>query len=122
MSYVIYEQSTTKIMYSSNFSNEDYGILGSFKKKEYKTMSSARAALTRMEKAWLSFYGEDVNESPDLMDSSPRYRFAIAEYGYFKTKIERLVEKTDMMTGESYLESVNTPPYLSRSCESYWSM
>ena len=36
--------------------------------------------------------------------------------------IEQQVEKTNLMTGKKYRESVNTPLHLSPSSETYWSM
>lgn len=36
--------------------------------------------------------------------------------------VEPMVEVTNMMTGEKYKESINTPNYCSPSSESYWSM
>jgi len=36
--------------------------------------------------------------------------------------IEQQVEKTNLMTGKKYMESVNTPSYCSPASEAYWSM
>jgi len=35
--------------------------------------------------------------------------------------IEPVVERTNMMTGKKFTESINTPHYMSPSSESYWS-
>ena len=35
--------------------------------------------------------------------------------------IEPMVEKRNIMTGETFKESINTPYYLSASSETYWS-
>ena len=35
--------------------------------------------------------------------------------------IEPMVEKRNVMTGETFKESINTPYYLSASSETYWS-
>lgn len=37
-------------------------------------------------------------------------------------KIEATVERVNLMTGQKYRESINTPGYMSPSSESYWSM
>ena len=49
-------------------------------------------------------------------------KFAYAEATVYRTTIEKMVERTNMMTGKKYMESVNTPNYCSPSSESYWSM
>ena len=36
--------------------------------------------------------------------------------------VEPMVERTNMMTGKKFMESINTPNYMSPACESYWSM
>jgi len=33
-----------------------------------------------------------------------------------------LVERTNMVSGRTFLEEPGTPPYLSPACEAYWSM
>ena len=79
----------------------------------YKTMPAARAALTRICKA------------EDLMPTDPNYaqfRYAIAEAEYFHSKIEKQVKKKNMMNGEEFFETANTPYYCSPSSETYWSM
>ena len=35
---------------------------------------------------------------------------------------EDMVERTNIMTGQKYMEKRNTPVFLSPACESYWSM
>ena len=101
--FVIYEKSTTKII-------EVYRKNSYSKKTSYKTMSAAKAALTRITKARKEIGGFDI------------FDLAIAEYNYYLTKIEKQVEKTNMMTGKKYMESINTPGYMSPSSEAYWSM
>ncbi len=36
-------------------------------------------------------------------------------------QVEPMVEKTNMMTGKKFMESINTPNYMSPSSEAYWS-
>jgi len=101
--FVIYERDTTKII-------EVYRKNSGWKKSSYKTMSAAKAALTRILKARKDIGGFDL------------FNLAIAEISYYQDKIEKQVEKTNMMTGKKYMESINTPSYMSPSSEAYWSM
>jgi hypothetical protein len=48
--------------------------------------------------------------------------YAVAEYTYYQDNIEREVERVNLMSGQTYTESVNTPIYMSPASESYWSM
>jgi len=55
-----------------------------------------------------------------------RMGYNVGEYGIVDTSlyslIEKQVEKTNLMTGKKYMESVNTPNYMSPASEAYWSM
>lgn len=92
MSYIIYNKATTRI-----------------KGKAYKTHAAARAALTRMGKGLI----QDENH--------PEFKYGIAEVGYFEAHIEKQVERTNLMTGEKFMEAVNRPNYMSPASEAYWS-
>ena len=46
--------------------------------------------------------------------------YAVAELGYFEDNIEKRVERVNIMSGVKYMEPVNTPPFMSPACESYW--
>jgi hypothetical protein len=35
---------------------------------------------------------------------------------------EDMVERTNIMTGQKYMEKKDTPVFMSPACESYWSM
>ena len=48
--------------------------------------------------------------------------YAVAEYTYYEDNIERQVERVNLMSGQKYMESVNTPIYMSPASETYWSM
>jgi hypothetical protein len=76
------------------------------KTASYKTMSAAKAALTRMSK----------DKCIDVTD------YAIADGEYYLANIEKQVTKVNMMTGKEFQESINTPHYMSPSSETYWSM
>ena len=92
MGYVIYDKATTRI-----------------KGKTYKTRAAAKAALTRM--------GRGLIEDAD----HPKFIYGIAELGYFESHIEKQVERTNLMTGQKYMESVNRPSHMSPASETYWS-
>lgn len=93
MSYVIYNAETTILLSS----------------KTYKTAGAAKAALTRA-------------ASPGRDNPVVRADFAVADYADFTANIEKQVERTNMMSGVKYMEAINTPPYMSPACDSYWSM
>lgn len=48
--------------------------------------------------------------------------YAVAEYSYFQDNIEKKVTRINLMSGQEYTESVNTPNYMSPASEAYWSM
>jgi hypothetical protein len=88
--------------------------------KRYKTFAAARAAITRMRRVYLrsNLYvpGSNVHED------DPLFLFAIADCDYFHLMIEKRVTKRNLMTGEDYQETVNTPLCCSPATETYWSM
>lgn len=99
MAYVIYHNETTKILGGAN--------------KSYKTMGAAKAAISRLRKT--------VPTAIGYPDRDPLFVYAIAEINEFYTNIEKTVERTNLMSGKTFRESVNTPYYCSPSSESYWS-
>lgn len=104
--FVIYNKDTTEILEirradgRKNYGGAYYGI------------GAAKAALTRFcNKSKFNFVDPEY----------PLYQYAIAERGHYFAKIEKQVERTNMMTGEKFKESVNTPYYCSPSSETFWS-
>jgi hypothetical protein len=111
--FVIYEKSSTFIMGYRN------GTVRPDHRKTYKTMASARAALTR----WSHQWWHDEGRHGDCIDNNPHFRYAIARKNHFHDTIEKKVRKTNLLDdSKSWLEGVNTPSYMSPSSESYWSM
>lgn len=51
-----------------------------------------------------------------------REDLAIAESKHYNQNIARMVERTNLMSGQKYMESINTPSYCSPASEAYWSM
>lgn len=115
MSYVIYSKATTEII-------QNYRT----RKSTYKTMSSARAAITRLSKQYHERAGSEVRNGLRYeeyrLDKDPQFIYGIAESEHYAENIERKVERVNLMTGEKYLESINTPNHCSPSSETYWSM
>lgn len=48
--------------------------------------------------------------------------YAVAEYNHYRDSIEQQVERVNLMSGQKYMESVNTPNYMSPASEAYWQM
>ena len=108
--YYIYEKSSTYIM--GKPSKYDQTVRPDHR-QYYKTMSAAKAGLTRIRKA------------ENLLPTDPNYtdfRYAIAETEYFHKSIEKSRTVKNMMNGNPFTETVNTPGYMSPRSEAYWSM
>ena len=73
-------------------------------KSTWKSLGAAKAFRTRMARM-----GYNTDE------------YGIVDVDLYSL-IEQQVEKTNLMTGKRYRESVNTPLHLSPSSETYWSM
>lgn len=104
MAYVIYRKDTA-------------ALVSTHRNKRYKTLSAARAALTRFNTAWARTRGLLGNEP-----EAPQFTCGIAEVEYYREHIERRVVRQNLMSGKQYEESVNTPLHMSPSSETYWSM
>ena len=107
--FYIYEKSSTYIIGKPDRN----GVARPDHRQYYKTMSAAKAGLTRIAKA------------EGLLQTDPNhafYRYAIAETEYFHKGIEKRRAVKNMMNGNPFTETVNTPGYMSPRSESYWSM
>ena len=105
---MIYNKKTSAIVEVTRY--RPYKVTSS-----YKSMSAAKAALTRMSKKYM----EDFSKY--CITKDPQFIYGIAESEYYYANIEQQVERVNMMTGKKYWESVNTPRYCSPSSEAYWS-
>jgi hypothetical protein len=99
MAYVVYEVESTAIIPECRFG------------RSFKTEAAAKAARTRMLRKLNN--GTVLWKADDL---------AVAEFNFYHNKIKRQIERTNMMTGKTYMEDVNTPMCCSPSSETYWSM
>jgi hypothetical protein len=93
MAFVIYDRETTYTYDASK--NSTYAA----------TEKAAKSARTRIAKV-----------KPELAG-----KLEIAEVGFFRQNIEKQVYRKNLMSGNLYLEPINTPSYLSPAYESYWS-
>ena len=76
----------------------------------FKTNSAAKASITRASKKFFIKNGTKLKNR------------AVAESTYYYANIEQEVERTNIMTGKKYKESINTPISCSPAFETYWSM
>ena len=95
MAYVVYRTSDTRIV-----TEKRYG------KETYATEAAAKAAMTRMIKK----------------NKHPGEELRVQDLQAYRMFIEQKVKKVNLMSGQEYWESVNTPNYCSPSSEAYWSM
>jgi len=102
--FVIYDMKTSAILEIRKANGQ--------RSSHYYGIGAARAALTRFSK-------KNAMACPK---SDPTPKYAIAEREYYAKNIERMVERTNMMSGKKFMESINTPYYCSPSSETYWSM
>lgn len=103
MSYVVYDTASTRIV-----TEKRYG------KESYATEAAAKSARTRILRKGKRINGRQVMYKPEDL--------AVAESRYYAGNIALKVERVNMMTGQKYLEDINTPNYLSPASEAYWSM
>ena len=109
--FYIYEKTSTYIMGKMNTRT---GEVRPDHRQSYKTMAAAKAAITRMSKRHRADMLDTVND--------PVFRYGIAEAEYFHKSIEASRKAKNMMSGEWFVEPINTPAYMSPARESYWSM
>ena len=84
--------------------------------RTFKTASAAKAWITRKQNEFLSNRGLYVSNDGPLFD----WGYADAEY--FHRAIEKSVTKRNLMTGQEFSQSVNTPRACDPSSELYWTM
>lgn len=75
-----------------------------FGSKIFPTIRGARIALSR-----------HCNKDGKNVDD-----YLVSDYATYDSSVP-MVERINLMTGEKYMEKMNTPSYLSPACESYWS-
>jgi hypothetical protein len=115
MEYVLYNKRTSAIV--EIVRHRPYKVTVS-----YKSLAAAKAAVTRESKAWFNRNVANCKLG-DIVDftQDPQFLYGIADVDYYLENIEKDVERTNYMTGEKFMESVNTPYYASPRSETYWS-
>jgi hypothetical protein len=112
----------TYVIYNPANSNRIVRVKGNgagvMKDAKYKTERAAKAGLTRMKKEYIQRSLEGKRIPHDLEGLESFTICSIEEYRQLNT----MVERTNFMTGEKYMEDINTPRSCSPSTELYWSM
>ena len=60
--------------------------------------------------------------STNLQEKTDLELIDIAQSDIFYSRIEKQVERRNIMSGKLYMEAVNTPNHCSPASEAYWSM
>ena len=119
--FVIFNKATGK-----RYGMESYGGY-----KEWNTERAAKAALTRLKNKYIKLYDRDVTYAREhgfREDSEHNGNFKIYEalcgsevvtYDYFYEN-EPMVERTNLMGGNKYMERLNTPYFLSPARDAYY--
>ena len=97
MKYVVYETATTR--YAGRKNKYDSPV--------FDSVAAAKSHITRLLKN--GHYHE-------------RSELAFAPASIFHDQIEKKVKRINMMSGNEYEESINTPLCCSPASETYWSM
>jgi hypothetical protein len=77
--------------------------------KSYKTFG---AALNTARKWNVKAMGEKQGPGP----------YGVASVEHYRSRVVRMVTKTNLLSGKTYTEASNTPGFMSPSSEAYWSM
>ena len=120
--FVIFNKATGK-----RYGMESYGGY-----KEWNTERAAKAALTRLKNKYIKLYDRDVTYAQEhgfrSVDSEHNGNFKMYEalcgsevvtYDYFYEN-EPMVERTNLMGGNKFMERLNTPRFLSPASDSYY--
>lgn len=115
----------------------------SYRNSSYASEGAAKAGITRTVK----FYQKAIDDVASVV-AEGKSEFHSPYYNHFRdatdpalgrthradrdnyvvmteeeySMVEPMVERKNMMTGKKFMESINTPNYMSPACESYWSM
>ena len=84
--------------------------------KTCKTRGAAKAWITRKQRDFLA------NQNLYVSNDGPLFDWGYADAEYFHRTIEKSVIKRNLMTGQEFVQSVNTPRACDPSSELYWSM
>ena len=96
MSYVVFDTATTRYA----------GKKAKYNDPIFDSLAAAKSHMSRLVKSG-KFTADQL---------------AVAESDYYHDNIEAIVQRTNIMSGKSFFERINTPYYCSPSSETYWSM
>ena len=94
--YVVFEKLTTRYA----------GKKAKYNDPIFDSLAAAKSHISRLVKSG-KYAAEDL---------------AVTDYENFYYNIERIVQKSNLMSGTPIFERINTPYYCSPSSETYWSM
>lgn len=106
--FVIFNKATGK-----RYGMESYGGY-----KEWNTERAAKAALTRLKNKYFNEFSRNDNPSDWEIYTALRGS-EVVTYDYFYEN-EPMVERTNLMGGNKYMERLNTPYFLSPARDSYY--
>ena len=84
--------------------------------KTLKTSAAAKAWITRKQKEFLA------NRNLYVSNDGPLFDWGYADAEYFHRTIEKSVTRRNLMTGQEFSQSINTPRACDPSSEQFWSM
>ena len=68
------------------------------------------------------FFSTSANAKRHVTRYLDHDAYGIAAYDTYRDSIEAKVERVNLMSGQKYMESINTPNYMSPASEAYWQM
>lgn len=78
----------------------------------YRTQRGAKTACTKLNKSYIG----------NPLDAVTNPQWKVTDYDeYMSGRTVKMVERTNLMSGEKFMEPEDTPYYCSPSSESYWS-
>lgn len=84
--------------------------------KTMKTAAACKAFITRRQREFLE------RRSLYVSNDGPLFDWAYADSQYYHLLIEQRVTRRNLITGQEFTQSVNTPRSCDPSSELYWSM
>ena len=88
--------------------------------KSYKTYPAAQAAITRAHKKYIRHF--PYYPGSNAAEDDPLSWMAAADSQWYHSVIEQRVTKRNLITGQEFTQSINTPRCCDPSTETYWSM
>jgi hypothetical protein len=87
---------------------------GHYTEMRYETERAAKGVCTRLNRAYT---GTEMS----VADGKNVEQWQVMTLAVYAAKPVKMVERTNMMSGQKYMEAEDTPCFMSPACESYWS-